>query len=55
MGRMKLEYEQLRVNLEQMDENEKEYIRRFAELTQRYNIAITKIQDLKGELELAKH
>ena len=44
MGRMKAEYEQLRLSLELMDENEKEHIRKFAELTQRYNLAIAKIQ-----------
>jgi hypothetical protein len=44
MSRMKREYEQLRMNLEQMDESEREHIRRYADLSARYAASVTKAQ-----------
>lgn len=51
MDRMKAEYEQLRASLEDMDHNEREHLRKHAELMNRYNGVVLRLQEAKAELE----
>lgn len=52
MGRMKQEYEQIRAQLEDMDEKEKEYILKNNDLLNKLNAANGKVKELKQQVQI---
>ena len=55
MDRMKLEYEELRKTIEAMDENERELMRRNADLTHRLNATLTRMQEARAEADSLRY